>query len=361
MANEPRVLLHAFSTFNLGGPQARFVRLANEFGPAYTHIITAMDNCFVAGERLNPDIRWEPLTLPIKKGRALANRSRFREVLKTRRPDLLLSYNWGAIEWVAANIPGLVPHVHVEDGFGPEEAGGQLPRRAWMRRLLLAARKVPVVVASRQLERIARKQWWMPSGRVQFIPNGVEIPDGDTKSKDRQQGLTIGTVAGLRPEKNVARLIKAFAAVRQSHDARLVIVGDGPERGNLEALADKLGVRLHVEFTGYLKNPQERLRDFDLFALSSDTEQLPIAMLEAMAYGVPCVATRVGDVEEVIPDVAREALSEPNDADFERALLKAIDSRDRWPQWTASCRDVVSRHYGMSGMLALWRNLFDEA
>jgi hypothetical protein len=100
---KPRVLLHAFSTFTLGGQQARFVQLANAFGPRYHHVIAAMDNCFDAGDRLGSQVKWQALQLQVQKGGALANRGAFRQVIQAQRPDLLLSYNWGAIEWAAAN------------------------------------------------------------------------------------------------------------------------------------------------------------------------------------------------------------------------------------------------------------------
>ena len=86
--------------------------------------------------------------------------------------------------------------------------------------------------------------------------------------------------------------------------ARLVLVGEGPQRAELQALAQQLGVATDVEFTGYLSNPGDRLKEFDLFALSSDTEQLPMALLEAMALGLPVVATRVGDIEAVLSEVS---------------------------------------------------------
>ena len=98
----PRHLLHAFSTFQLGGPQARFVELANALGPMFRHTVVAMDNRFDAGERLHPSVNWAPMTLKVIKGGALANRASFRQVLRSLQPDLLMSYNWGAIEWAAA-------------------------------------------------------------------------------------------------------------------------------------------------------------------------------------------------------------------------------------------------------------------
>lgn len=359
----PRVLLHAFSTFTLGGQQARFVQLANAFGPRYRHVIAAMDNCFDAGERLGPQVHWQPLPLPVQKGGALANRSAFRRVIQAQRPDLLLSYNWGAIEWAAANLPQVVPHIHVEDGFSAAEATRQLPRRVWTRRVLLGWAGKRVVVISHNLQHLATQVWKLPAAQVKFIPNGVAIPDVHMQKRalaqvDKAQ-LTIGTVAGLRPEKNIARLIKAFAAVRARQRARLVVVGGGPELPALQALAASLGLAEDVEFAGYLADPIARLIAFDLFALSSDTEQLPIAMLEAMACGIPVVATRVGDVAHIMPTVAQSALAEPTDAAFTAALLGAIDQRSAWPQWIAAGERTVAERYALGQMLTQWQSLFD--
>lgn len=355
----PRVLLHAFSTFKLGGPQARFVQLANALGPDYRHIVAAMDNCFDAGERLQPGVAWEPLRLDVVKGGALANRGAFRAVLQRVRPDLLLTYNWGAIEWAAANLPRVVPHVHVEDGFGPEEATRQLPRRVWMRRVLLGWNRVSVVVASRNLERMATRTWKLSARKVRFVPNGVDIPATERETPAVHGPVCIGTVAGLRPEKNIARLVRAFAQIRARHPARLVVVGGGPLQQELEALAHDLGVAQDVEFTGYLKDPSGRLSEFDLFALSSDTEQLPMAMLEAMAAGVPVVATDVGDIAEVLADVSPENLSLPQDAAFAALLSTVMDHRSSWAGWSRAGRIKVRAVHSKAGMVANWKQVFD--
>ena len=358
-----RVLLHAFSTFALGGPQARFVQLANALGSGYEHIVVAMDNRYEAGDRLLPQVRWRPMKHQWAKGGMLTNRGECRRLLRQLRPDLLLSYNWGAIEWAAANLPRMVPQVHVEDGFGPDEALGQLPRRVWTRRALLGLGRVPVVVASRRLEAMACEAWRLAPDSVHYLANGVKLPDREpdlgVKVDHGDRPLCIGTLAGLRPEKNLARMIRAFAAVRARWPARLVLVGEGPQRAKLQALAQSLGVANDVEFTGYLTNPGVRLAEFDLFALSSDTEQLPMALLEAMALGIPTVATRVGDIEAVLAGVAPGNLCEPNDEAFEKALFSAIEQRPRWPDWAEKGRAVVQSRYSEHQMLQSWQNVFD--
>ena len=116
----PPLLLHVFSTFAVGGAQMRFATLADAFGAAigtswwrWTAIMPARAS--VARARL----RCEPLEAP--KRATLGNVRRFRGLLRKFAPDLLVTYNWGAIEWAMANVPHLVRHIHVEDGFGPEE------------------------------------------------------------------------------------------------------------------------------------------------------------------------------------------------------------------------------------------------
>jgi glycosyltransferase involved in cell wall biosynthesis len=356
-----RTLLHAFSTFDLGGAQARFIQLARAFGGRYRHLVVSMDGRAGAGDKLGNEVDWRLMPIANRRGGALANRAAFRAALAEWRPDLLLSYNWGAIEWAAGNLPQRVPQVHVEDGFGPGEAQRQFARRVWTRRLLLGAGHATVVVPSRRLAEHARG-WWVPPARLRYIANGVPVaataqprpavPDG--------RPAVIGTVAVLRAEKNLSRLLRAFAAARQQHALRLIVIGDGPERAALQTLAGQLGIAADVEFTGYLAQPQTRLADIDLFALSSDTEQQPMALLEAMAHGIPVLSTRVGDVHHMLPaEAAAVALCAPDDAAYAQALQQVLACRAEWPAWSAAGLQQVRQHYAHEDMVARWGCVFD--
>lgn len=358
-AANSRVLLHAFSSFTLGGAQARFLQLVNAFGPRYRHLIVAMDDQWQAAERLSAAVPWDQLRVPVVRGGGLDNRSAFRRVLADTRPDLVVSYNWGAVEWAAANCPAIAPHVHVEDGFGPAETQTELPRRVWARRLLLNAARAQVVVPSRRLLQHARG-WWIPPSRLRYIPNGVPRAEPPAAKPDggSSPAITVGTVAGLRPEKNIGRLLKAVAAVSRQHEVRLLVVGDGPQRPELEAMAAQLGLSERATFVGYVTNPAAYLARMDVFALSSDTEQQPISMLEAMALSIPVVATAVGDVQNMLPGGAG-VLSRPDDQAFALALADTLAKRDEWPAWGQRLALKVAEEFSFDRMLQNWGLVFD--
>jgi glycosyltransferase involved in cell wall biosynthesis len=246
-------------------------------------------------------------------------------VLRALRPDLVVTSNWGAIEWAAGALLAGVPHIHTEDGFGPEERARQMKRRVMVRRLVLRASRV--VLPSRNLLRIAAETWRLPHQNLLYIPNGIDLGRFAAAAPARLPpgaGPVIGTVAALRPEKNIARLLHAFAALRASRPARLVIVGDGPERGTLEQLARSLHIDNDTFFAGHSTRAEAWLAAFDIFALSSDTEQMPLSLLEAMASGLACVCTDVGDVRSMLPAANRDYVVAPDQAAFADALHRLL-------------------------------------
>jgi L-malate glycosyltransferase len=364
----PRHLLHVFSTFGTGGPQVRFATLANALGARFRHTIVAMDGDYSCAPRIDPSVPVELAPMPVVKGGglSLANLRRFRHTIRAARPDLLLTYNWGAIEWALANrLRPLCRHVHFEDGFGPDEAGGrQLPRRVWLRRFALSGRS-EIVVPSRLLQSIARQRWRFSVKRLRYIPNGVDCARFGERGGNRadftlpEGGLLVGSVGALRPEKNFARLIRAFAKLPAKLDAHLLLVGDGSERDSLESLAGQLAVADRVHFTGRLDKPERVLCHLDLFALSSDTEQMPISLIEAMAAGLPVAATDVGDVRAMLAEENRRFVT-PVDAEAALAtsmarLLEEPETRHRLGR---ANRARAQTEYSLDKMVRSYAELF---
>jgi glycosyltransferase involved in cell wall biosynthesis len=331
-------LLHVFPSFEVGGQQIRFVKIANRLGRRYRHSIVALDGNQDCRQLLDPALDVTMLTVPARKGRGLSLRNlwAFRHRINDLQPDLLLTYNWAAVEWALANRwRPVCRNLHFEDGFGPEEVDGQqIPRRVWFRRVALTG-ATEVIVPSRGLERIATEIWRIDPRRVKFIANGVDgsrfargggqVPAGLRLLEDQSRGPVVGSVGTLRTEKNFGRLIRAVAALPAEMCVRLVLVGDGPEREALERLSREVGLGNQVVFTGAVMRPEALLQRFDLFALSSDTEQMPLSLLEAMAAGLPVVATDVGDVNILVSAQNRPfVVSKEDEKAFVASLMELL-------------------------------------
>lgn len=362
-------LLHAFSTFELGGPQARFVKLHAETCDAFDHVVTAMDGRYGALAAGPPGHEIPVRELPVTKGGGLANVQAFKEVLLADRPDAVVSYNWGAIEWAFAAAMARVPHVHVEEGFNPDEVHARLRRRNWTRIVALRASRAKVVTVSETLRRIARREWLIPARRLLLIPNGVPI-ERFQSVVDRARASTfshagepvIGTVAGLRPEKRIDRLIDAFAILRERGvDATLVIAGDGACRDELVRKVYAHGVQDRVRFLGHVKDPTPLYHEFDVFALTSDTEQMPVALIEAMASGLACVATDVGDVAQMLGAADRSCVVDRDSIAVADALGRILGSHAERRQLGLANTVRVRERYAYGPMVDAWRTVFTEA
>jgi L-malate glycosyltransferase len=364
-------LLHVFPTFAVGGGQRRTVDLANRLGSAFRHVVVALDGQLsaAAGFAAHVDVHGETLALRKSGGIDLGNLHKVRRLLRQVRPDLLLTYNFGAVEAALANrLRSLCPHLHFEDGFGPDEAERQLPRRVWLRRLALSG-QTKIIVPSRTLEDLALHRWGFDRKRVLYIPNGIdctrydaaiEHPPLDLWRREPNE-LVIGAVGMLRPEKNLARLIRAFARMATAQPARLVLVGEGSERPALEGLATQLGIAERVTFTGFLAEPQRAMAEFDIYALSSDTEQMPLGMVEAMAAGLPIVATNVGDVAHLLPaDQLPYVVPKAEESLLTRCLSELVDHPDRRKALGAANRNLARCSYTIEQMVDRYAALFSE-
>lgn len=366
----PVRILHCHSTFAAGGKELRAVRLMNAFGDAAVHtVLSAEPQRLGARAAIARGIKVEfsgdaPSLTGAPTPARLWRLSRY-----LRRFDLVLTYNWGAFDAVMANhLFGGVPLIHHEDGFNEDEAEALKTRRNLYRRIGLPG-ALRLVVPSRRLETIALKAWGQTPARVARIANGVPVerfgkaPEpGAIPGFERRPGeVVIGTAAGLRRVKNLPRLVRAFAAMRHK-EARLVIVGEGPQSEAIAAEARARGVAARVLMPGFLPEPARWLGHFDIFALSSDSEQFPISLVEAMAAGLPAVATDVGDVPSILSDDNRPLLVEPED---EAAFAAALDSLADQPNLRRAIgeanREKAEAEYHEKAMIAAYARLYGEA
>ncbi|MBL8749050.1 MAG: glycosyltransferase [Planctomycetes bacterium] len=350
-----RRFVHVFATFGAGGPQIRAVELLRRMR-VERHVVMAMDGRTEAAARLPAGLSVE-IVPPLPRGGFLANVRAAKQWLASQRPDLVLTYNWGAIEsTVAARRLGL-PLVHHEDGFGPEEVQRRLRRRSWLRRFVL--RGVPLIVPSAVLQRIATTEWGLASANVHHLPNGVDLARFRPEAPPLL-GTLLGSVGGLRAEKDHANLLRAVARLEPS--VRVALVGGGPLADELRRLAAELGLGERVEFAGPVADPASLYARFTTFVLSSRTEQMPIAMLEAMACGLPVVATDVGDVRAILPIEANECIVPPADpAALASALQRVLADASLRRRLGAANRARVEQQYEAAACFERFLRVYESS
>ena len=157
---------------------------------------------------------------------------------------------------------------------------------------------------------VLRNNWHMPAEKVAVLENSVDYERFAEASVDKAEArrmlgispdaFVFGTVGRLAPTKGLGFLIEAFSIAKEEiPSAQLVLLGNGPSRAELEQQASKTSCRDSIHFLGHRDNIEQLYRAMDVFVLSSVAEGMPRAILEAMAAGVPCIATQVGGIPEI--------------------------------------------------------------
>ncbi|MEL6238509.1 MAG: glycosyltransferase [Pseudomonadota bacterium] len=336
----PVRILHCHSTFSAGGKERRAVTLMNAFGRAAEHtVVSGMPDEKEAKALIERRVRARfPSDFPSLSGSPTPGR-----LVTIARAmegyDLILTYNWGAMDAVMAHTVfaqnfGLAPLIHHEDGFNEDEASELKTSRNWYRRIALW-RTNRLVVPSETLEHIALTRWKQPRGRVVRIANGIDTADFARKPNPsglrvvkREGERWVGTLAGLRPVKQLSSLVEAFKDLPESW--QLVILGEGPDRNAIRAAATRYEVDHRVHLPGAVADPASVIGLFDIFALSSRSEQFPLSVVEAMAAGLPVAAPKVGDVARIVAPENADFITRAGDiAALAKALHELAGDADR--------------------------------
>ena len=375
-ADEPETpwpirILHLHSSFSLGGKEARAVRLMNLMEDRAHHtILSAMPDALGARDAIDAGIVVNfPRDAPPLHGKP--SLARYRELADyMTRFELVLSYNWGAMDGVMArrvhvsrlwhSMPELIHH---EDGFNEDES----VRRNWKRNLFrrVALRTAQsVIVPSALLQRIATDEW-KAGRRTHLIRNGIDVaayatgPSAPIPGFERRDGeVVVGTVAGLRKVKDLPRLVRAVSTLPAN--VRLVIVGEGPERAAIAAEAAACGIADRLVMPGFMADPARWIGHFDLLALASLSEQAPIAVIEAMAAGLPVVSPAVGDVAAMVSEANRPYVA-ADEAAFRAALLRMTGDATLRAGVGAANRRAAAQRFDESMMVGAYEKLYARA
>ena len=288
--------------------------------------------------------------------RAIYERSAFAPALHDFSPDLVHAHFATEPAAVAAELASTmgIPHTFTSHGH-------DLYRRAPEDFAARAARASAVITVSEANARWIADRFGVPRSRVHVIPCGVDttrfVPNGAAAVP-----ALIVCVARLAPVKNIGLLLETCAVLRdRGVDFQAAIVGEGRMRQELESTITRLGLERHVRLAGATtqEGVLSYLRRATVAVLTSDSEGLPVSLMEAGACGVPAVATAVGGVPELVEDGVTGLLAAPGDSrSVAAALERVIGDRALAMRLGAAARERVARQFSLAGqmdrLLGLW-------
>ncbi len=299
---------------------------------------------------------------------------RLARLFREDRPDILFALDhhnamlWGRLAGILAGVKKQVVASHATGLFG-----GKRNFRSADRWLMEFTDRV--VALSRPHALYLETVEGIDPGRITIIENGIPVdefavPDEPALAALRDEldilpGENVVTIlAALRPEKaHEVFLEAARLLVISGRSPKFLIVGEGPRRGELESLAATMGLKPHVRFLGNRGDVAQLLHLSDVLTLPSHpaVETLPLSVMEAMAAGVPVVATRVGSLPELIEDGSSGLLIEPGDpVALADAVLSMLDFPDRARTMADAAKKAVHDRYSVDSMVARYVSLFES-
>ena len=365
------LVVHLVHSLSIGGMEVLLVDCINRMpAESYRHAVVCLTTYTTFADNISrPDVELYALGKP--PGLGLATHLKFWRLMRRLRPTVLHTYNLSALEYaLTATMAGVPVRIHAEHGRDASDPEGRNPKHNFLRRRLVpfVDRFVPV---SDDLERWLGEVVRIPRAKTLFIKNGVDtdkFAPGGAASPDSPWAagdFVIGTVARVQDVKNHACLVEAFARLRAmlpdlAPRLKLSIVGDGPLLPAVRRQVADLGLQDAVWLPGARSDIKALLHSFSLFALPSLAEGTPVSLLEAMASGLPVVASRVGGIPEVVTDGEQGLLVPVGDAD---ALALALARYAREPELGRrhglAGRTRIEERFSMRAMLASYGALYD--
>lgn len=287
------------------------------------------------------------------------------------RPDVVLAHGSSALQYGAVASMLYPRTLAIYRNIGLASFWVRNPVKARINRLLMG-RFDAVVSLTGTTKADFIQVYKTDSSRVTTIPNGVDLEpfqalDGDNVRESYREAMNIGqgetvliSVGSLSWEKGHMDLMPMIAALRaEGLPVRLILAGDGPLRGEIQAEAEKLGIAQYVDLLGVRKDVPELLAASDIFVLPSKTEGLSAALIEAGLSGLPSVATNVGAVSDVITPGETGLMVAPEDGgalkDAVRELVRDTELRLKMG---ASASSFCRANFGMDRIAAQYEDLF---
>ncbi|HEX7369048.1 MAG TPA: TIGR03088 family PEP-CTERM/XrtA system glycosyltransferase [Rhodanobacteraceae bacterium] len=370
------LIAHVLYRLDTGGMEQVAISIINRTDQRYRHAVVCLAGFTDAMRNRIEAAGVECMSMEKRPGNDWRCFFRLWKTLRRLQPDLVQTYNIGTLDVAPiAKLAGVRRVVHAEHGRDAADTRGNNRKYRRLRRWMqpLVARFIAV---SADLERWLHEDVGIAPAKLVCIPNGVEVAphliDHDVHRVRPQLGvfappgtLLIVNVGRLDAVKDQAGLIDAFrilcdATHEKIAQLRLAIIGEGPERARLEQRIADLGLCNRVRLLGNREDVRALLAECDMFALSSVAEGIPLTVLEAMAAGLPVVATHVGGVGEVVVDGATGALVPASDPQaLARALARYVEDAGLRERHGEAGRARVGQRFSLVAMMAAYTALYD--
>jgi sugar transferase (PEP-CTERM/EpsH1 system associated) len=368
-------IVHVVFRFDTGGLENGLVNLINHLPrDRYRHAVVALTQVTDFSRRiLHDDVRFVGLQKPPGHGfRVFPHLYRlFREF----GPMIVHTRNLAALEaTIPACLAGVPFRVHGEHGRDINDLDGSSLRHRRVRRLYRPW-VTRYVALSKDLEGYLRDGVGVPTADIDQIYNGVDTERFHPAGRFRlpiegcpfsAPGLwLVGTVGRMQPVKDQVTLAEAFVRAVQGHPKgdlmRLVMVGEGPLRDQVDAVLRAAGIREQAWLPGELSDIPRVLRGLDCFVLPSLAEGISNTILEAMATGIPVIATRVGGNAELLEDAMTGRLVPSANAHaMTKAILGYFDDPVTARRNGGAARSAVLRNFSLDRMVSRYQALYDE-
>ena len=369
------LVVHVIYRLDVGGLETLLIECINRMpSERYRHAIICLTTSSAFAKKISaPNVAvYELHKAP---GLSLATHTDFYKLIRRLKPAIVHTYNLAAIEYhLMAALAGVPVRIHAEHGRDAADPHGKNRKHNLLRRLIspLLHKFIPVSV---DLQNWLQHVVGIPARKLQLVPNGVDTdqfsaPDQDGTAPSPfpfpSDSIVLGTVGRLQAVKDHQCMVTAFAQLRKrspdlSHRLRLVIIGDGPCNAALHQQVRALGLQDVVWLPGSRDDIALLMRHLSVFVMSSIAEGTPMTILEAMASGLPVVATQVGGIPEVVQPNHSGMLVPAQDP---QALANAMAIYCTQPalarQHGAQGRAQVEAHFSIKTTVAAYLALYDN-
>ncbi|WP_413284604.1 glycosyltransferase [Vibrio sp. MA40-2] len=371
MHNDKIHVCHLVYCFDVGGLERVVLNCINNLpSDKFRHTIISLTNVGAFITELPQSVEYHSLNK--KSGNDPSIYFKLYRLLNQIKPDVLHSYNLATIEyqWVAL-LARVKLRVHAEHGRDTYDPNGSVKKYQFIRRFCSHAIH-RIISVSGDLDDWLSTDVKIPKNKLRLIKNGidthyfdrscVEVEQRENPFKDK---FVIGHVARLHGIKNQMLLLKSYElACRQSadfnRDSVLVIVGDGPDREMLENYVSNSNVITeNVHFEGARNNVHDYYKLFDVFAMSSIAEGIPMTLLESMSMSIPHLVTLVGGIGEVVIQGKTGLAVESNDdSGFCLGLIELYSNTELRDKMAVDARKRIVSEFNQQIMMDQYTSIY---